>query len=141
MPGPVTLSEMVRGWLRLPERPPETQYTTQLSPEEEERFQEWARRNGIRMEPGWNEDYDMRGLWKSNPQMSADVRGHFPDTYKKPFHPTFSNESVYATPDAPHWAGSRLFDRDGRLIADETPDIVPPQPVTLSDMVRIKKRK
>jgi hypothetical protein len=53
----------------------------------------------------------------------------------------FSNESVYATPDAPRWAGSRLFDRYGRLIADETPDIVPAQPVTLSDMVRVRSKK
>lgn len=137
MPGPLTLSDLVRGWVRLPEREPAMQYRTTLSPEEEERFQEWARRNRIRMDPGWNEDYDLRGLWQSNPTITPDERGHLPDTYKKPFHPTFSDQSVYGGPDSPHWAGYKLFDRYGRLVADETPE---PQPVTLSDMVR-KRRK
>lgn len=36
-------------------------------------------------------------------------------------HKTFSNESKYATPDAPHWEGDRLIDKNGRVVADETP--------------------
>jgi hypothetical protein len=105
----------------LPER-----YHQRLTPEEELRFQDWAKRNSIRMEPGWNEDYDMRGLWKSDPNFKPDARGHFPDTYKMPNHPTFSNESIYATPifglsNIPRWVGSKLIDPGGRIIADETP--------------------
>jgi hypothetical protein len=101
--------------------PPADPYTTQLKPDEEVQFQAWAKRNGVRMEPGWNEDYDMRGLWKSNPNIVADPRGHWPDTYKKPNHPTFSNESIYATPDAPRWVGNKLIDNTGRVVADESP--------------------
>jgi hypothetical protein len=75
-------------------------------------------------------DYDMRGYWKSlvagDPnakQKKSDFDGkmHFPDTYKTPYHKTFSNESKYATSDAPHWEEDRLIDKDGGVVADETP--------------------
>jgi hypothetical protein len=100
---------------------PQDRYTTTLTPAEEAQFQAWAKRNKIRMEPGWNEDYDMRGLWKSNPNAGPDGRGHFPDTFKLPHHPTFSAESVYATADAPRWSGDKLIDKDGKVVADESP--------------------
>ena len=41
-------------------------------------------------------DYDMRGAWRANSQQAGN--GHYPDTYKKPNHPTFSRESQYSTP-------------------------------------------
>jgi hypothetical protein len=94
---------------------------TKLSSVEEAKFKAWAKQNGVRMDPGWNEDYDMRGYWKANPSGRPDSRGHYPDTFKLPNHPTFSNESRYATPDAPHWVGHKLIDKNGRVIADETP--------------------
>jgi len=68
----------------------EDQYNTELTPEEEKRFQAWATANG---RSGDTYDYDMRGWWKENGDKS--VEGHFTDKYKKPNHPTFSNESIY----------------------------------------------
>ena len=50
------------------------------------------------------EDYDLRGAFKSG--LTKDIQsGHWPDTYKKPNHPTFSNQSIYAKY-APEKAGS-----------------------------------
>lgn len=67
-----------------------TMFNTQLAPQEEQAFQAWAqkmkRSNDLF-------DYDLRGAWKANAQEAAN--GHLPDTYKKPNHPTFSNESIY----------------------------------------------
>lgn len=39
-------------------------------------------------------DYDLRGYWL-NGGYKEESSGHMPDTYKKPNHPTFSNESIY----------------------------------------------
>ena len=38
--------------------------------------------------------YDGRGFWRSGASLGSN--GHATDTYKKPNHPTFSNESKYA---------------------------------------------
>lgn len=41
-------------------------------------------------------DYDMQGWFKDNPDAHPNDPGvHYPDTYKKPNHPTFSDESQY----------------------------------------------
>lgn len=65
-------------------------FNTQLSPQEEAQFQAWAKAHN---RLGDLFDYDMRGAWKANIGQAGN--GHFPDTYKKPNHPTFSNESIY----------------------------------------------
>lgn len=106
-------------------------YITQLSPDDEAKFQTWVKRNNIPMENDTaTSDYDMRGYYKDNVLGAGGVktkvsrfdnRPHFPDTYKTPYHRTFSNESRYALPTAPHWDGDRLIDNSGRVIADETP--------------------
>ena len=78
-------------------------YDTQLTPEEETAFLKWAQsQNRL----GDLADYDLRGAWKA--QVSQAGNGHFPDTYKKPNHPTFSDESQYSTPEmrGGHWSGS-----------------------------------
>ena len=70
-------------------------YNTQLSPEDEAEYQAWAKKNGRENDV---EDYDMRGAWleaKRKGVSLEDGRGHYPDTYKKPNHPTFSTESQY----------------------------------------------
>ena len=46
---------------------------------------------------------------------------HGSDRWKTPYNGSFSNESIYATADAPRWVGDRLKTADGRLVADETP--------------------
>jgi hypothetical protein len=97
----------------------EPSYHTPLSPENEQKF-----------DNSGESDYDMRGFWRALQQGDPDAKTavsqfdgkiHFPDTYKTPYHRTFSNESIYASPDAPHWEGDRLIDKNGNVIADETP--------------------
>lgn len=41
-------------------------------------------------------DYDMKGYFQDHPDADPHTDGtHYPDTYKKPNHPTFSDESQY----------------------------------------------
>jgi len=87
---------------------PQDSYHTQLDQENEQRFRNWLRlpqnqqRVGYFNPDNMQEDYDMRGWWLANKGVIA-PQGHFPDTFKTPYHQTFSNESQYATPDAPKW--------------------------------------
>jgi len=67
-------------------------FDTSLSAEQEAAFRQWA---GEKIRD--TEDYDLRGAWLANAQAAGN--GHLPDTYKKPNHPTFSDESQYSTPD------------------------------------------
>jgi hypothetical protein len=67
-------------------------FDTKLPEERREEFNEWKRTyapndSGI--------DYDLQGAFLEG--MTPGEDGHFPDKYKKPNHPTFSNESKYAT--------------------------------------------
>jgi hypothetical protein len=105
-------------------------YITKLSSDDESAFQAWVKKNHVPWEDSPVADYDMRGYWKAmvsgdpnakQAKSNFDGHMHFPDTYKTPFHKTFSNESKYAKPDAPHWVGDRLIDKNGKVIADETP--------------------
>ena len=109
---------------------------TQLPPQQEAQFQQWVAQNKIPWQDTPNADYDMRGYWQAlqakDPntarQLSAfDGTMHFPDTYKTPFHKSFSNESKYATKDAPSWKGDRLIDKNGKVLVDETPALTPEQ--------------
>lgn len=81
-------------------------YETRLSGTEEQRFDEWRRKY---VRPGdTGEDYDFRGAFKAGLHPDPE-NGHWPDTFKKPNHPTFSNESKYAKGQlatyAGHWKG------------------------------------
>jgi hypothetical protein len=45
------------------------------------------------------EDYDLKGYFDSLKSTSSDPdNNHLPDEFKKPNHPTFSNESKYSVP-------------------------------------------
>lgn len=80
------------------------EFETYLNPNEEIAFMNWfqnAKRAGVVYSEDSGQDYDFRGYWKD---MVAGEKGlgihsaetHFPDTYKKPNHPTFSTDSIYA---------------------------------------------
>lgn len=87
---------------------------TQLNPAQQKLFEQWGRTlqttNG---EALYNKqdptpDYDYAGYWlamhKGDPRAVRDLaNGHFPDIWKTPFEQSFSNESQYALPTAPHW--------------------------------------
>lgn len=82
-------------------------YNTKLGDGEEQSFQRWKSRFAPKDS---GEDYDLRGAYKSGAAQAKN--GHWPDTYKKPNHSTFSNESRYApyAPDkAGHWKGDTYF--------------------------------
>jgi hypothetical protein len=105
-------------------------YVTKLSPAQEAQFQ---KEEGNSEEQGPNADYDERGRWladkNGDPEAKRvlsdyDGKMHSSDKWKTPFHRTFSNESIYATPDAPKWDGDRLIDKSGHVVADETPKSV-----------------
>lgn len=102
-------------------------WQTFLSLPDELNFQSWVKRNNIPFNlQDKTPDYDMRGYYKAlmagNPQaQQAFSNNHFPDTWKTPYHQTFSNESIYANPlIAPHWSGNKLFDVFGNLVKDES---------------------
>lgn len=74
-------------------------YNTNLSASESARYEEWKKEQSKIVGRDITSDeynYDLRGFWKENPDFSySDPSQHLNDTYKKPNHPTFSNESIY----------------------------------------------
>lgn len=89
-------------------------FDTKLLPSEESRFQSWKAKNAPNDS---GEDYDLRGAFKEG--LAKDIRsGHWSDKYKKPNHPTFSDQSIYAK-DAPeragHWEGEKYIPAKGKL--------------------------
>lgn len=110
-------------------RPDAKSFKTDLG-KNEAGFQTWIMQNKIPFDPSdAKSDYDMRGYYKAlldgdtaahQSLNDNDGRMHFPDTYKTPYHQSFSNESKYATPDAPSWANdSQLVDKNGNVVFDE----------------------
>ncbi len=99
-------------------------YVTPLSAEDESNFQSWVKDNHIPWHDGPNSDYDMRGFYRAmkqgDPYAKRASNMHFPDTFKTPYHVSFSNESKYAIPEAaPKWVGNKLVDRHGQIVFDE----------------------
>jgi hypothetical protein len=115
-------------------------YTSTLSPAEETEFRRWAAANPKAVEGEVGPAPDFAPL----PEADYDVRGHFHaakigdpaadltpntwdgkihgnDKFKTPYNGGFSNESMYATENAPRWVGTRLVTKDGKLVTDETP--------------------
>ena len=88
-------------------------YNTTLSSEEEAQFQKWAQQQGGE---GDVYDYDLRGAWKElkSGEMSEDARGHLGDKYKKPNHPTFSDQSQYNGFDG--YVGGTWSEKDGKTV-------------------------
>lgn len=102
-------------------------YSTTLTAPEEKAFQAWVAANKVPFNPAETlQDYDMRGYYKNvaavgNSQTAVnpnDHRLHFPDTYKTPYHQSFSAESQYALPTAPIWAN------DHQLVDPKTKAVV-----------------
>ena len=77
------------------------EYDTKLTPEEHAKYQEWRAQLPKPLQNEYH--YDLRGLWKSNPNAKPSENLHFPDDFKKPTHITFSKQSRYS--DAEHEGG------------------------------------
>lgn len=93
-----------------------SKYNTPLDNKQESQFQSWQKAQSAVSKRDISKDlsdYDMRGYWQqrqSSPQ-SRGKNGHYPDTFKKPSHPTFSDESKYSTygTSGGHWVGDKAF--------------------------------
>lgn len=132
------------------------QYNTALKPDQERAFWKWAKQAGREYDV---EDYDLRGAWLElqKGDMTEADNGHLGDKYKKPNHPTFSDESIYNGADGHyggHWvdrgngryafeAGEtqkRLWEPEAlqRYFKDVEPDVelVLPKPTALSNAGR-----
>lgn len=108
------------------------QYNTRLSPEDEAAYQAWAKKNGRENDV---EDYDMRGAWLEAKQKGVsleDGRGHFPDTYKKPNHPTFSDQSKY-NGEGGVKGGTWSKTEDGRDVFTPNRDLSPQEQQSLKE--------
>lgn len=77
-------------------------FNTILSPDQEGEFRRWKQRHAPNDS---GHDYDLR--WAFAAGMKPDPEsGHWPDTFKKPNHPTFSDQSKYAKHGTPgSWDG------------------------------------
>lgn len=85
--------ELFRGYIPAPTE----QFNTTLQPTEEMQFQGLLRE---RPSLGYDlEDYDVRGAYRTGE--IAREGAHGTDRYKKPNHPTFSGESIYANEETP----------------------------------------
>ena len=81
-------------------------FNTELKPNEEGEFQAWKQMYAPRDS---GEDYDLRGAFKAG-VVPDPKSGHWPDTFKKPNHPTFSVESMYAEHGNPgRWKGEEFI--------------------------------
>jgi hypothetical protein len=73
-------------------------YNTSLDEKEINEFDKWIEKESAKkgrnvlMDKG---AYDIQGFWKSGDWKNVDSDGHGTDTWKKPNHPTFSNQSKY----------------------------------------------
>ncbi len=97
-------------------------FNTILSPAEEAEFLAWKAKHAPR-DSGY--DYDLRGAFKAKLTPGRD--GHWSDEFKKPNHPTFSNQSLYAEYGNPGtWAGK--WDPKTRFYAPPVgrPDVFTP---------------
>jgi len=99
-------------------------FKTILSDKNEKEFVNWYKNVSITLGLNENPDdpnhhYDYRGYWLDNRKKDIDYTikdFHFPDTYKQPTHPTFSNESRYASrkyginsKEVGHWEGENFI--------------------------------
>lgn len=99
-------------------------YNPNLAKEDRD-FQNWYSKNTLegqgKIPYSDNLDYDYYSFFKNNGV--GDIQNHFPDTYKRPNHPTFSNESIYSTPENPGgtWKGETYNPKGKFQFADGGP--------------------
>ncbi len=97
-----------------PQKP--QQFETPLNAADEDSFQAWRQQNAPNDS---GVDYDLRGAFKAG--ATPDANGHWPDTFKKPNHPTFSDQSMYASAapgKAGRWDGDKFTPPDASSSSD-----------------------
>jgi hypothetical protein len=117
-------------------------YRTDLG-DQEGAFRQWVKDNKVPFDPTEQgpTDYDMRGFWKAAQQGDPraqtapnpnDGKIHYDDYWKTPYHQSFSNDSQWAQPNAPHWndKDQLINSEDNSVVFDErapkTPQIQSP---------------
>ncbi len=107
--------------------PPQNTFDTRLSAQEEQSFATWKNQYAPQDSGA---DYDLRGAFKAGLVPDA-ATGHWPDTFKKPNHPTFSDQSMYATganaAKAGRWEGEKFMPPAGGGEQVERLGVVVPQ--------------
>ena len=92
------------------------------NPEEaykDKKFQQWYKNKTLEGKNNipYSEDlsYDYYSFYKNKGE--GNITDHFPDTYKRIGHPTFSNESIYSTPEKPggSWKGE-IYSKKGKFL-------------------------
>jgi len=128
--GPATAPTQMKAPALLPSHPrtgpgvAASPYDTRLAPDEETQFQGWKQTYAPNDS---GQDYDLRGAFKAGLEPDP-ATGHWPDTYKKPNHPTFSNESQYADYGQPgSWRGEKFIAPGGNAEPQVAP--VAPKPI------------
>ena len=76
-------------------------YNTNLTTDQEAKYESWATGNN-NQNRNMSKDiynYDLRGYWdkyiNGNSKQEDSANGHLTDEFKKPNHPTFSDQSIY----------------------------------------------
>lgn len=92
------------------------EYNTALDAQHLADYQKWLGTQSLGPNPVY--DYDMQGAWLAGVDRAGN--GHFPDTYKKPNHPTFSDESRYSGQEG-LVGGQWLQDDTGRWVFVASP--------------------
>lgn len=101
-----TASPPSGGWEVVSDKKGKVSFDTKLSSDEEQQFQQWKAQYAPRDSGA---DYDLRGAFKAGLQPDPQT-GHWPDTFKKPNHPTFSDQSQYAAYGNPgRWEGEKYI--------------------------------
>lgn len=83
-------------------------YNTNLTPAEQQGFQSWMKESSkLQGRDLRNDsyDYDVNGAYRALKGQPAQP-GHGTDLFKKPNHPTFSNESMYHNTPDPRFGGN-----------------------------------
>lgn len=78
--------------------------STKLNSVQQSQFDTWKSKLPKNLQ--YEGDYDLKGLWLENPKVKPSSNLHFPDTYKLPNHPTFSDESKYFNDQTRKFAGN-----------------------------------
>jgi hypothetical protein len=117
-----------------PVQPDKGDETTELSPYREKIFRLWARYLGLNDVD--TAPYDYRGAFMAGvkPETSAvDGMPHWPDTFKRHGHPTFSVQSQYSAGpfDGGAWGGP-----DGERYISPLPKIAPRDVTAVRGRVR-----
>lgn len=84
-------------------------FNTELTPEEAEQFAAWKEAHKAKTGRDLTheaDDYDLAGAWKEHGENVFDPESnHGTDKFKKPNHPTFSNQSQYHGADNERFGG------------------------------------